>query len=485
MNTSGRWIKRYTGLLAITAVLAACGGGGGDSDSDAQPTSDTGQDARVAQMRFVNLVPDAPQIEFFHSGTSSSPFTNVLNFGESSARNDFVVGTFQFNFSYINGQGQRISLFEATDFELTDGDELSFIMVGDLANAELMLIDNEEFLLGLDDLTADVEPQLQFVHSAVGVGAIDFYLTENGADLASATAEATLAFGESSNIFDITASTTGQLRAFSAGSTTDLLFDSGSTEFARTTRSMIVAANYFGPSNSTNDNVQLLRYGAIPIALTNADQPSSIRVHNAIADENAVDLFLDATLGAEPLIANVEFTTRSPEVVVPAGTNTLLVTAAGNAANILLSVPGASLPSGERRTLYVGGEASDPDDGNNINIESMLVTESNRTIAAGAPVRIFNGATQSTSLLVFLLRPGEAIETSAPNTLPLGGYTAVPIVSGDFDLVIVDGTSNATIYGPERLTPEQGTTMNIVIRDTFGGTIPIVVDLVNEPTIGP
>ena len=105
MNTSGRWIKRYTGLLAITAVLAACGGGGGDSDSDAQPTSDTGQDARVAQMRFVNLVPDAPQIEFFHSGTSSSPFTNVLNFGESSARNDFVVGTFQFNFSYINGQG--------------------------------------------------------------------------------------------------------------------------------------------------------------------------------------------------------------------------------------------------------------------------------------------------------------------------------------------------------------------------------------------
>jgi len=484
LNSKGRCIKRHTGLLALTAVLVACGGGGGDSDNET--TSDMGQDARVAQMRFVNIVPDAPQIEFFHSGTQSSPFTNVLGFGESSARNNFVTGTFQFNFSYINGQGQRISLFEASDFQLSDGDEFSFIMIGDLLNAELLMVENEEFLLGLDDATADVEPQLQFVHTAVGVGAIDFYLTENGADLASATAQATLSFGESSSMFDIAASDTAQLRVFSAGSTADLLFDSGATTFARTTRSMVVAANYFGPSNnSTQDNVQLLRFGEVPVALANANQPSSIRIHNAISDENAVDLFLDGTLGTAPLIAGVEFTERSAEIVVPAGTNDLLVTAANNAGNVLLTLPSAALIGGERRTLYVGGEASDPDDGNNINVESMLVTESNRAIAAGVPVRIFNGATQSTSLLVFLLRPGEAIETSAPNTLPLGGYTAVPAVSGDFDLVVVDGTSNATIYGPERITPQQGTTMNIVIRDTSGGTTPIVVDFVNEPTTGP
>jgi len=454
LNTTGRCIKRYTGLLALTAVLAACGGGGGDSDDEM--ISDMGQDARVAQMRFVNIVPDAPQIEFFHSGTQSSPFTNVLNFGESSARNNFVTGTFQFNFSYINGQGQRLSLFEASDVALSDGDEFSFIMVGNLESAELLMIENEEFLLGLDDETADVEPQLQFVHAAVGVGEIDFYLTENGADLASATAQATLSFGGSSSMFDIAASDTAQLRAFTAGSTTDLLFDSGSTTFARTTRSMVVAANYFGPSNDTQDNVQLLRYGEVPVALANANQPSSIRIHNAISDENAV----------------------------PAGTNDLLVTAANNAGNVLLTLPSAALIGGERRTLYVGGEASNPDDGNNINVEATLVTESNRSIAAGVPVRIFNGATQSASLLVFLLRPGEAIETSAPNTLPLGGYSAVPVVSGDFDLVVVDGTSNATIYGPERVTPQQGTTMNIVIRDTFGATTPIVVDFVNEPTTG-
>ena len=52
------------------------------------------------------------------------------------------------------------------------------------------------------------------------------------------------------------------------------------------------------------------------------------------------------------------------------------------------------------------------------------------------------------------------------------------------DLVIVEATSLATIYGPERITPEQGTTLNIVIRDTFGGTTPVVVDFTSEPTVG-
>lgn len=474
-------MKRCTGLAATLLFLAGCGGG--DGDSDEQRTTDVGQDGRVAQLRFVNLVPDGPQIEFFHTGTGSSPFTDLLNFGNSTNRNNFVTGTFQLNFSYLDGQGQRITLFEDLDFQVADGDEFSFIMVGELADAQLMLVENEEFLLGLDDTTADVDPQIQFVHTAVDVGAIDFYLTENGAPVSSASAQATLNFGESSAIFDVAETATGQLRAFSSGSTTDLLFDSGETPITRTTRSMVVAANYFGPSNGTQDNVQLLRYGSLPIPLANANQPSSIRVHNVISDENAVDLFLDGALGA-PLIEDVEFTARSPEVVVPAGTNTLIVTAADNASNVLLTLTSAALIGGERRTLYVGGEGSNPDDNNNPNVGSTLVTESDRNIAAGVPVRIFNGATQNDSLLVYLLRPGEVIENSTPTTLAMGGYGSVSVVSGDFDVVVIESTSEAIIYGPERVTPQQGTTMNIIIRDTFGGTTPVVVDFVNEPTTG-
>ncbi len=474
-------MKTYFGLAAILTLLVACGGGGGNGDNDS--LSDTGQDARVAQMRFINIIPDGPQLQMFHSGDNSTAFTQFLDFGEGSARNNFVIGDFQFNFSYIDGQGQRITLYEETDFPLSDGDEFSFIMIGELADATLLRVDNAEFLIGLDDATADTDPQIQFVHAAVGVGPIDFYFTENGADIATATPLATVEYGANSPLFDITENPTAQLRAYPAGNTTDLLFDTGETPFARTTRDMIIATNYFGPSNSPQDSVQLLRFGSIPLDLANTNQPSSIRLHNAVADENAVDLYLDAATGT-PLIAGVEFTGRSAEVVVPAQTATLVVTSAGNTANVLLTTTDTLLPGGVRRTLYVGGEGSNPDDNNNLNIGSAIASESTRDISAGVPVRLFNGATDIGSLAVYLLRPGESLESSVPNVLPMGGYTALSVVSGDFDLVILETTNQATIFGPERIIPEQGTTLTVVIRDTFGGTSPVIVDFTSEPTIG-
>lgn len=471
------------GVAATLLLLAGCGGGGGNSDDDDDRPADTGQDARVAQMRFINMIPDGPQIEMFHTARNSTAFTEFLNFGNGSARKNFVIGDFEFNFNYTNGDGQRITLFEDAAFPLRDGEEFTFIMVGELDNAQVLRVDNEEFLVGLDDATADVEPEIQFVHTAVGVGPIDFYVTEIDADITSVSPMATVAYNANSPLFTIAASDTTQLRAYAEGSKTDLLFDTGETPIERTTRSMIVAANYFGPSNGTQDNVQLLRFGAIPIALGNANQPSSIRLHNSISDQNAVDLYLESTSGT-PLIANVGFTERSPEVVIAAQTNTLIVTSANNPADVLLTADNSALPGGSRRTLYVGGEGSNPDNENLPNVGFSLVTESTRAITAGVPVRLFNGATQNDNLAVYLLRPGETVEGSQPSELAMGGYGAVSVVSGEFDLVVVESSSGANIYGPERIIPQQGTTLTVTIRDTFGATTPVVVDLTSESTAG-
>jgi len=231
--------------LMLSLAITACGGGGDDSSNpNAAPITDVGQDGRVAQLRFLNMIPDSPVIEMLHSGTSSQAFTELLNFGQGSNRNNFVIGDFNFNFSYVDGSGTRVILFEDTGFPVLDGFEHNFIVAGTLANPEVIRLDNPEFLVGMDDLTADVAPQIQFMHTAVGIGDIDFYLTENGANIADATPLATLGFGQDSEIFDIEETNTAQLRAFTAGSTTELLFDSGETVFARTTRALIFAINY-------------------------------------------------------------------------------------------------------------------------------------------------------------------------------------------------------------------------------------------------
>jgi len=475
-------IMKLIGGLLLSLALSACGGGGDDSTNpNVAPVTDTGQDGRVAQLRFINMVPDSPTLDFFHSGTSSQPFTDQLNFGQGSNRNNFVIGDFVFNFSYVNGTGTRITFFEESDFPVLDGFEYNFIVTGTLNNPEVIRLDNPEFLVGLDDATADVDPQIQFIHTAVGIGEIDFYLTEDGASLTEATAMATLAFGDSSQIFDITETTTAQLRAFTAGSTTDLLFDSGATPISRTTRSLIFANNYFGPVNPGDSGVELRRFASIPIALGNANQPATLRVHNVVSDQNAIDVYLGDITGT-PTYENIAFGDRTPEILLPAQTTDIGVTAAGNAADVLLELTNQTLFGANRSTLYLGGEGSDPDDNNNPNIGANLALESNRAIAEGVSLRLFNGSTSANELFVFLLRPGQDIANATPNSLTMGGYVGVSVVTGEFDLVIVDSTNNSTIFGPERVVPTAGTALNIIIRDTFGGTTPVQIDFVEDQT---
>lgn len=476
-------IGRLFSALILSLALVACGGGD-DTDGPGPaeaPITDTGQDGRVAQLRFINMVPDSPIIEMLHSGTSSQAFTELLNFGEGSNRNNFVIGDFFFNFSFVNGSGTRITLFEESGFPVLDGFEHNFIMVGSLANAQVMRLDNPEFLVGMNDLVADVDPQIQFAHTAVGVGPIDFYLTENGADIATATPLATLTFGGNSEIFDTTETETAQLRAFVSGSTTELLFDSGATPIERTTRSLIFAINYFGPVNPGDSGVELRRFASTPIPLGNANQPATLRVHNVVSDQNDIDVYLGDIEGT-PDFEAVDFSERTAELLLDAQTTDIAVTAGGNPADVLLELTGQTLLGGNRSTLYVGGEGSDPDDNNETNIGSILELESNRAIAEGVSLRIFNGSTSSNTLSVFLLRPGQDIDNTVPSVLAMGGYAGIPVVTGEFDLVIVDTSNNSTIFGPERIVPTPGTALNILIRDTFGGTTPFQVDLVEDLT---
>ena len=168
--------------------------------------------------------------------------------------------------------------------------------------------------------------------------------------------------------------------------------------------------------------------------------------------------------------------------MLDAQTTDIAVTAGGNPADVLLELTGQTLLGGNRSTLYVGGEGSDPDDNNETNIGSILELESNRAIAEGVSLRIFNGSTSSNTLSVFLLRPGQDIDNTVPSVLAMGGYAGIPVVTGEFDLVIVDTSNNSTIFGPERIVPTPGTALNILIRDTFGGTTPFQVDLVEDLT---
>ena len=471
-------VKKLFACLAL-ACLSGCGG----SNNDDEGVVDTGQDARVAQMRFINAMPDAPLLQMTHNGRNSTLVTELLIFGAGSRRNDFVTGTFSFNFGYLDGTGEVVVLYEASDVVVDDGDEFTYVMIGSLANPELLRIENAEFLLGLDDATAVVDPEIQFVHTVVGRGAIDFYLSSDDADISGAIPNATLEFGEYSDIASVVAGTDYRIRAFTAGTTTNPLFDSDSTALAATTRTLILAANFFGPGISAGSGeINLLRFGILPEAFENLDSPNTFRVRNAIADADSVDVYFDNVLGA-PVVADLVFGAVSTAQPDTGRDLSILVTPAGDSVTIGLQTAATLLP-GQRHTLYLGGLISDEADNGAANVGSFLAAESFREISSGVSVRVFNGSSVNSGLNVYFLSPGQTIDTGTPITVAMGDYNTITLGSTDYDLTIVEVINQATIYGPERITLTPSTVLTTIIRDTLGGGSPVVVDFTEEPTVG-
>jgi hypothetical protein len=281
----------------------------------------------------------------------------------------------------------------------------------------------------------------------------------------------------------VVAGTDYRIQAFAAGTTTNSLFDSGSTALATTTRTLILAANFFGPDTSSgSDEMNLLRFGLLPEAFENLDLPNTFRVRNAIADADSVDVYFDNVLGA-PVVADLAFGTVSAVQPDTSRDLSILVTPAGDSVTIGLQTAATLLP-GQRHTLYLGGLISDETDNGAANVGSFLAAESFREISSGVSVRVFNGSSVNSGLNVYFLNPGQTIDTGTPITLAMGGYNTITLGSTDFDLTIVEVTNQATIYGPERITLTPSTVLTTIIRDTLGGGSPVVVDFAEEPTIG-
>ena len=476
MNKAVRSTLHYLPFWLLLALLSACGGGNND-DNEGQTLEDVGQDSRVANMRFVNAIPDSPLLDMQHSGDRSQLFSEQLNFGESSNLKNFVIGDFVFNFGFFVA-GQRTVLFEAEDVPLSDGDEFTYLMLGTLDDPQVLRIDNTEFLLGQPEGTV-LEPEIQFVHTVVGQGSLDFYLTPQAADISAAAPDATLAFGEHSALLPRAESEDYRLRVFAAGDTATPLFDSGATSLVNTTRTLYVALNYFGPGGGV---LEVRPLGVVPLAFAEPDLPTELVVHNLLADVAAVDVFQESVLGA-PIVDAVPAGVRTAPQAISDGTQTVLATADGDG-TILFESTQALIP-GNRVTLYLGGLATDAANDEAPTVSGLLVAESDRRISGLVALRVFHAAASAGTIDVYLLPPGASIETSSPtaSSLSLGSYGQANLAPGDYDLAIVDQANGAVLIGPERVALEAGNIATLLVEDAPGGGIPVTAGLSQSAAI--
>ena len=123
----------YKYLLACAFIfLAACG-----TDEGFVP-EELSVRPQVAELQFVNLIPDSPELLVsFIDQNDNSAFSDVVEFGTSTVQRDLLIDDYELEVSYLNADGDQITIIENESIRLTDPDQLVYIFTGTLAAPNL------------------------------------------------------------------------------------------------------------------------------------------------------------------------------------------------------------------------------------------------------------------------------------------------------------------------------------------------------------
>ncbi len=457
--TSNRLLPRIA-ILAATALLAACGA----DDTERGPEPDTVP--RTGDLRILNAIVDSPDLLAFRSGTSvgTVPFSTVVSLDNS------IVANYRIDIGFLDAQNTFVPIVNDMEVPIYEDYERTVMVTGTLANAAVTVIANEEFLYG-ERGTPVLDPQIQFVHAADGIGSLDFHLTAPAAAIT--TPSATLDLRAYSPISS-TAAGDYQLRVTPAGQPGTVLFDSGTFARTSTTRETYVAVNYVGPGGP---GIRVIRITALGFAESFPAEvlSAAVRFANLVADLPLADLYFGDPATTAAIFEDVAFGEFSPYLTLAGGNQTVRVTAA-DVTSPVIHTQAIGVLSGNFATYNLGGLV------NPASIVGNYVLDDNRIVGTRTQVRFFNASPAAGVVNVYLLVPGQTTTDVLPTFLsaPVGGAGVARLPPGPYDLV-VENAQGVNLSGPERVDIPSDDTQMLTITDTVGGGAPFVVNLATNP----
>lgn len=229
------------GLIAAVLVtaLSACG------SNNPNPTG-----GPFGQLRVANAIADANPIDATVVSLPVGNFNNI-SFGFGSGFADIPLGSYRVQLTTDTSAGQLTIISDHTQIDRDH--ETTVYAVGRLAQSTqaAFVVEQQENSIAADKV------ELQFVHAASHVGAIDIYVTAPGATLVGATPVASLSF-PSNNAAAMFNQGMYRIRATPQGNAGTVLFDSGTTgvNFAGGTGFQIAALD--NTDASVNSTIILL-----------------------------------------------------------------------------------------------------------------------------------------------------------------------------------------------------------------------------------
>ncbi len=312
---------------------------------------------------------------------------------------------------------------------------------------------------------------VQVVHVASGVPAVDLYVTEPGADLVSATPLINLAYKASTEVLNIPAGEY-QVRLTVGDS---VAFDSGTISLAANSN-LTIAAIGTGDSNSTSPVKLLVLDGSGSSIIEDMGSQAEVRVGHLVDGAPIVDVNVNgAAFGP---LADLAFKEIRGYLGLDAGAYDFDVYVDGTTINPIIDVDGLMVVGGMDYSVYAVGVVSPV-----IDIEPLVVEDMRRAVATSATLNVTHAAANPVAEMVDIyLTTSVGIEGSDPTItnfaykerakglyVAAGTYYVTVTVAGNPDAVAIDSLPvdlmNGVVYQVVAIDDGNNGGFNLLVDD--------------------
>ncbi|MFH4803066.1 DUF4397 domain-containing protein [Vibrio diabolicus] len=441
-------------LTMVAALgLAACG-----SDSDT---------IEYSNLQAVHASSDAPLANVWINDKSS--LTGV-DYGMGSGYMKLREGMNSIQVDVQLPGDETATVIPKTELDLDSDLNYNVFVVGD-ADGSPNPVEPLVVTRSADSMADANSLDVQVVHAASGVPAVDLYVTEPGADLASATPLMNLAYKASTDVLNIPAGEY-QVRLAVGDS---VAFDSGTISLAANSN-LTIAAISTGDSNSTSPVKLLVLDGSGSSIIEGMGSQAEVRVGHLVDGAPIVDVNVNgAAFGP---LADLAFKEIRGYLDLDAGAYDIDVYVDGTTTNPIIDVDGLMVAGGMDYSVYAVGVVSPV-----IDIEPLVVEDMRRAVATSATLNVTHAAANPVAEMVDIyLTTSAGIDGSDPTIANFaykdsvqglyvaeGTYYVTVTVAGDPSTVAIDSAPvnvmNGVVYQVVAIDDGNNGGFNLLVDD--------------------
>ncbi|EGR1225533.1 DUF4397 domain-containing protein [Vibrio parahaemolyticus] len=441
-------------LTMVAALgLSACG-----SDSDT---------IEYSNLQAVHASSDAPLANVW---INDKPSLKGVDYGMGSGYMKLREGMNSIQVDVQLPSDETATVIPKTELDLDSDLNYNVFVIGD-ADGSPNPVEPLVVTRSADSMADDNSLDVQVVHAASGVPAVDLYVTEPGVDLASATPLINLAYKASTDVLNIPAGEY-QVRLAVGDS---VAFDSGTISLAANSN-LTIAAIGTGDSNSTSPVKLLVLDGSGSSIIEDMGSQAEVRVGHLVDGAPIVDVNVNgAAFGP---LADLAFKEIRGYLGLDAGAYDIDVYVDGTTTNPIIDVDGLMVAGGMDYSVYAVGVVSPA-----IDIEPLVVEDMRRAVATSATLNVTHAAANPVAEMVDIyLTTSVGIEGSDPTItnfaykesakglyVAAGTYYVTVTVAGNPDAVAIDSLPvdlmNGVVYQVVAIDDGNNGGFNLLVDD--------------------